>query len=72
MQEYWSGLPCLPPGDLPNPGMAPWSPVLQMDSLPSEQPGKHCKVIALGKTLHHSRVIVISHKKGAFLTLLKY
>ena len=19
-QEYWSGLPCLPPGDLPNPG----------------------------------------------------
>ena len=22
-QEYWSGLPCLPPGDLPNPGMEP-------------------------------------------------
>ena len=20
-QEYWNGLPCLPPGDLPNPGM---------------------------------------------------
>ena len=20
-QEYWSGLPCPPPGDLPNPGM---------------------------------------------------
>ena len=20
-QEYWSGLPCLPPGDLPNPGI---------------------------------------------------
>ena len=20
-QEYWSGLPCLPPGDLPNPGL---------------------------------------------------
>ena len=20
-QEYWGGLPCLPPGDLPNPGM---------------------------------------------------
>ena len=26
-QEYWSGLPCLPPGDLPNPGTEPWSPV---------------------------------------------
>ena len=24
-QEYWSGLPCLPPGDLPNPGLEPMS-----------------------------------------------
>ena len=24
-QEYWSGLPCPPPGDLPNPGMDPMS-----------------------------------------------
>ena len=24
-QEYWSGLPCLPPGDLPNPGIEPTS-----------------------------------------------
>ena len=22
-QEYWSGLPCLPPGDLPHPGIEP-------------------------------------------------
>ena len=22
-QEYWSGLPCPPPGDLPNPGSEP-------------------------------------------------
>ena len=34
-QEYWSGMPCLPPGDLPNPGMEPKSPKLQVDSLPS-------------------------------------
>ena len=32
-QEYWSGLPCLPPGDLPNPGTKPRSPALQADSL---------------------------------------
>ena len=38
-QEYWSGLPCCPPGDLPNPGMKPRSPALQVDSLPSESPG---------------------------------
>ena len=38
--EYWSGLPCSPPGDLPNPGIEPRSPTLQADSLPSEPPGK--------------------------------
>ena len=26
-QEYWSGLPCPPPGDLPDPGIEPTSPV---------------------------------------------
>ena len=39
-QEYWSELPCPPPGDLPNPGVKPGSPTLQADSLPSEPPGK--------------------------------
>ena len=24
-QEYWSGLPCLPPGDFPDPGIEPTS-----------------------------------------------
>ena len=24
-QEYWSGFPCFPPGDLPNPGIKPRS-----------------------------------------------
>ena len=35
-QEYWSGLPCPPPKDLPNPGIEPRSPTLQADSLPPE------------------------------------
>ena len=30
-QEYWSGLPCPPPGDLLNPGIEPGSPALQAD-----------------------------------------
>ena len=38
-QEYWSGLPCLSPGDLSNPGIKSRSPALQADSLPSEPPG---------------------------------
>ena len=33
-QEYWSGLPCPPPGDLPSPGIKSGSPALQADSLP--------------------------------------
>ena len=39
-QEYWSGLPFPSPGDLPNSGIKPESPVLQADALPSEPPGK--------------------------------
>ena len=39
-QEYCSGLPCPPPGDLPNPVIEPRSPTLQADSLLSEPPGK--------------------------------
>ena len=37
-QEYWSGLPCPPPEDLPNAGIKPWSPTLQVDSLLPEPP----------------------------------
>ena len=39
-QESWSGLPCPPSGDLPDPGIKPRCPALQTDSLPSEPPGK--------------------------------
>ena len=39
-QEYWSGLPFLSPGDLPDPGIEAESCTLQADSLPSELPGK--------------------------------
>ena len=38
-QEYWSELSYPPPGDLPNPGIKPTFPALQVDSLPLNQPG---------------------------------
>ena len=57
-EEYWSGLPCPPPGDLPNPGIKPRIPALQMDSLPSEPPGK----------LKNSGVGSLSLSLGSFLT----
>ena len=43
-QEYWSGLPCPPPGDLPKPRMEsafPVSPALQEDSFPLRHQGCH-------------------------------
>ena len=33
-QKYWGGLPFPLPADLPNPGIKPTSPALQVDSLP--------------------------------------
>ena len=39
-QGYWSGLPFPSPGDLPDPGIEPGSPVFQADVLTSEPPGK--------------------------------
>ena len=42
-QEYWSGLPCPSPGDLPDPGMetvSPISPALAGKFFTTEQPGK--------------------------------
>ena len=41
-QEYWSELPLPSPGHLPDPGIEPGSPALQVNSLPTEPPGKQC------------------------------
>ena len=40
MQEYWNGLPFPSPGDLPDPGIEPWSPAWYADALLCEPPGK--------------------------------
>ena len=39
-REYWSGQLFPSPGDFPNPGTEPTSPVLQVDFLPAEPQGK--------------------------------
>ena len=49
-QEYWSGLPFPPPGDLSHPGIQPMSHVSHhmhwpADSLPLAPPGKPCAVM---------------------------
>ena len=49
-QEYWSGWPFPPPGDLPYPGVEPGSDTLQADSLSLEPPGK--PLVFLGGAPH--------------------
>ena len=47
-QEYWSGVPCPPPGDLRDPGVESRSPkslTWQAGSLPVEPPGKPYKPV---------------------------
>ena len=65
-QEYWSGLPRLPEGNLPDPGIDPRSPALQADSLLSEPPGKPLYIYVMIK--------IINRKVGRIFTkfLLKY
>ena len=49
-QEHWSGLPCPPPGDLPDPRIEPVSlasPTLPVDSLPLNNWGSSEVVILL-------------------------
>ena len=46
-QEFWSELPCPPPGDLPTQGLntSPVAPALQVDSLlPSQQRTPHTDI----------------------------
>ena len=52
-QEYWSGLPCPPPGDLPDPGMDPGSPAFHEDSLP---------LVLLGKPLSQGMFLQTSQR----------
>ena len=66
-QEYWSGLPCPPPGDLPNPGIEPRSPTLQADSSPSEPPGKPKHLIS-----HGSYVRVYQKVSGTLEVVWQY
>ena len=39
-QEYWSGLPFIPPGDLPDPEIEPTPPALAGKFFTAKSPGK--------------------------------
>ena len=44
-QEYWSGLPFPPSGDLSDPGIKPSLPALQADSLPLSHQESPCIIL---------------------------
>ena len=61
-REYWSGLPFPSSGDPPAMGIEPRSPVLQVDSLPSEPPRIYCPAKAVLKPeCGVISVLVLSH-----------
>ena len=46
-QEHWSVLSFPSPENIPNPGIQPASPALQVDSLPSKPPGNAQGVVQM-------------------------
>ena len=69
-QECWSGLPFPSPGDLPDPGIKPGSPVLQADALPSEPPGKVPKKGNAKECSNYHTIGLISHTSKVMLKIL--
>ena len=59
--EYWSGLLCPPPGDLPNPGSESRSPALQAHSLLAEAPGKLGLVCSVNMSILQVRSPDLTH-----------
>ena len=74
-QEYWSGLPFPPPGDLPHPGIKPTSPALRGRFFTTEPPGKynlcvyfHCFLKNLGtSTLNYIFLRMLLYENLYFL-----
>ena len=79
-QEYWSGLPFLSPGHLPDTGIKPGTPWLRVVSLPSEPPGKPHPITcfknpswglsALNQKNKHLQVLVTSPGSTRYIPFL--
>ena len=66
-QEYWSGLPCPLPGDLPDPGIEPASPALHADSLLSEPPEKPTLKQCTQNPIHSKALCRSSNLRGVLV-----
>ena len=60
-QEYWSGLPCPPPGDLPDSGIEPLSPALTGRFFTAASPGKTWVYPGSARSAPHlTQILVLS------------
>ena len=70
-QKYWSGLPCPPPGELPDPGiepLSPASPTLQSLGFSRQEHPPHREGCHLGMTFSHmKRISQLLHFKEQLL-----
>ena len=61
-QEYWRGLPFPSPEHLPSPGIKPWPPASQGDSLPFELQGSLHRKIVIFERLKYSYSLYCTFK----------
>ena len=60
------------PGDLPNPGIEPWSPALQVNSLPPDPPGKPKKIGLGSQSLLQGNLPDLGMELGSLVLQLNY
>ena len=71
-QEYWSGLPCPSPGDLPDPGIEPMSPALAVRFFTTEPPGKLLLFLWFSLLRAQGAVLLIRETSSGLMTWLFY
>ena len=69
-QEYWSGVPLLTPGDLPNPGIKPVSPALVGKFFTTVPPGKPSLILTKANTPPPFSSLIFSTLSSLSLSLL--
>ena len=70
-QEYWSGLPLLSPGDLPDPEIKPTSLALTGGFFTTEPPGAHiyaCTYLFLCTSYKCLKILMYNFQNGKIMT----
>ena len=72
-QEYWSGFPCSPPGDLPNPEMSLTSPALAGRFFTTSATWEARLIYSMGfdfilsKAMENAVICILDRSKGGWI-----